>query len=773
MESVVGKPVTRVDALDKVSGAAVFGPDVKLAGMLYAKVLRSSHAHARIVSINVEAARKLAGVRTVVVGADMPDVLGGEAVKDMPFLALGKVRYMGEPVAAVAAEDEDTAARAIELIEVVYDELPVAVDALVAIQKGASLIHEGLENYERIGVVKPVPNSNLITVNEYRKGDVEQGFRESDYVFEDDFRSHTVHHAPLEPHSAVAQVDVGGRVVVWVPNDSPHRLRKDLADALHMRMDRVRVISTYVGGGFGGKGGLKAEPIAVALALKTNHRPVKVVFTREEVFQATLVRHATVVHIKTGVKKDGTLTARDVKVIWDTGAYAEKGPTVCSQATAAAAGPYRIPHVRLAGYCVYTNKVMAGAYRGYGTPQIAWAHESQMDIIAKKLEIDPLELRLRNVLREGDINPVGNVAHSVGLEACLKQVAESIGWVGRERHPRVTESGRYQGFGIACGAKNTKTPSGSEAALYLHQDGSLNIVTASVEVGQGVRTILAQIACGVLGIPMDGVSFSQPDTDCTPFDASTTSSRTTFHMGNAIKLAAEDLKGQLAQLGASVFDCEVDQVVVEDGKAWIAGRPDGSLTYHELLQKQYGAGASIMGRGFYYPKSERGKAFHTSPSLFWMYGAHAVQVEVDSRTGHVDVKRLAAAADTGWPINPVNCLQQIEGGAVHGIGTTLLEELIVDDRGRMLNPNFHDYKLPTAMDAPEILPSLAEAPHKEGPFGAKGMGEIVTTSVPAAIGNAIEEAVGVRLRDLPITSEKLWRALKESGFDARGGLKGE
>ena len=763
MEALVGKPVTRVDALEKVSGAAVFGPDVKLVGMLYGKALRSPHAHARIVSINLEAVRKLPGVRAVVTGADMPGVLGGEAVKDMPFLAQGKVRYMGEPVAAVAAEDEATALKAIELIEVVYDELPVAADALAALEKGAPLIHEGLENYARISVIKPVPNSNVITVNEYSKGDVEQGFRESDEVFEDEFRSQTVHHAPLEPHSAVAQVDVGGRIVVWGPNDSPHRLRKDLADALHMRLDRVRVVSTYVGGGFGGKGGLKAEPIAVALALKANHRPVKVVFTREEVFLATLVRHAAVVRIKTGVKRDGTLMAREVKIVWDTGAYAEKGPTVCSQATAAAAGPYRVPHVHLIGQCVYTNKAVAGAYRGYGTPQLAWAYESQMDIIAKKLGIDPLDLRLRNILREGDVNPVGHPVHSVGVEDCLKQVAQAIGWQERQHHPRITEKGRHVGFGIACGTKNTKTPSGSEAALYLCQDGSLTIVTASVEVGQGVRTILAQIACGVLGLPMENVSFSQPDTDSTPFDASTTSSRTTFHMGNAVKFAAEDLKKQLAQLAASLFDCDVNQVVVDGGKAWLSEQPERSLTYPELLHKQYGAGASMMGRGFYYPKSEQGKAFHESPSLFWMYAAHAVRVEVDPKTGRVEVTRIAAAADTGRSINPVNCLQQIEGGAVHALGTTLMEELIVDKQGHMVNPNFHDYRIPTAMDAPEILASLVEAPHREGPFGAKGMAEIVTTSVFPAIGNAIEDAVGVRIRDLPIRSDKVWRALKDSG----------
>ena len=751
-----------MDALEKVSGAAVFGPDVQLVGMLHGRALRSPHAHARIVSINLDAARRLPGVRAVVTGADMPDILGGEAVKDMPFLAHQKVRYMGEPVAAVAADDEATALRAIDLIEVVYDQLPVVVDPIAAIEKGAPLVHEELENYARIGVIKPIPKTNIITLNEYTKGDVEQGFRESDEIFEDAFRSQTVHHAPLEPHSAVAQVDVNGRITVWGPNDSPHRLRKDLADAMHVRLDRVRVVSTYVGGGFGGKGGLKAEPIAVALALKANHRPVKVVFTREEVFQATLVRHATVVRIKTGVKRDGTLMAREVNIVWDTGAYAEKGPTVCSQATAAAAGPYRVPHVHLIGQCVYTNKVIAGAYRGYGTPQLAWACESQMDMIADKLGIDPLDLRLRNILREDDINPVGHPVHSIGVEDCLKEVARAIGWQERQRQPRITNKGRYVGFGIACGAKNTKTPSGSEAALILHQDGSLSIVTASVEVGQGVRTILAQIACGVLGLPIDNVSFSQPDTDSTPFDASTTSSRTTFHMGNAVKLAAEDLKRQLAQLAATVFGCEANQILVEGGKAWIAEDAQRSVTYQELLQKQYGAGASITGRGFYYPKSETGKAFHGSPSLFWMYGAHAVRVEVDPRTGRVEVTRVAAAADTGRPINPVNCLQQIEGGALHAVGTTLMEELIVDPQGHMVNPNFHDYRIPTAMDAPEILASFVEAPHKEGPYGAKGMAEIVTTSVLPAIGNAIADAVGVRIRELPISSDRVWRAMKDS-----------
>ncbi len=464
METVVGSPVTRVDALEKVRGAAVYGADVRLPGMLYGATLRSPYAHARILSVDTSEAERMPGVRAVAVGADYPGVLAGEGIKDMPFLA-DKVRYVGEPVAAVAADDEETAHKAAKLIKVVYEELTPVLTGLDALKPDAPIVHEHMMTYKRIGVLKPVPDTNVLTLVEYKKGDVEEGFAGSDYVFEDTYTSQTVQHAAIEPHTAVAQVDVTGRLIVWAPNDSPHRLRKDLSDAMEVPLTRMRCISTFIGGGFGSKGGLKAEPIAIALAYKTNHRPVKVVFSREEVFQATLVRHATVVTIKTGVKKDGTLVSREVKVVWDTGAYAEKGPIVCIQATAAAAGPYKISHVHLTGYCMYTNKVIAGAYRGYGTPQITWAYESQMDTIAKKLGLDPLEFRLKNVLHEGDLNPANNPVHSVGVEQCLRECAKAIGWEERKLSPKVTADGKYRGTGVACAMKNTKTPSGSAAVV--------------------------------------------------------------------------------------------------------------------------------------------------------------------------------------------------------------------------------------------------------------------------------------------------------------------
>jgi carbon-monoxide dehydrogenase large subunit len=750
--TVVGQPVARVDAVEKVTGAARYIADLRLPGMLYGRVLRSPYPHAKIVSVDVTAAKNLPGVLGVVTGLEL-DYLGGEAVKDMPFLARDKVRYVGEPVAAVVAVSEEVAEQALRLIRVEYEELPAVFDPVEAAQEGAPLLHENLESYQRIGVVKPIARSNIISYSEEKQGDVERGFAESDYVFEDTFRIHTVQHGAIEPHGAIAQWSPDGTVTVWTCNDGPHRLRKDLADAMRIPLTKIRVIVPYLGGGFGSKGGLKAEPLAIALAQKVPGRPVRVVLTREEVFTATLVRHAAVITVKTGVKADGTLVAREVVGYWDTGAYAEKGPTVVKQAMASAAGPYRIPHIRLVGYCVYTNKVIAGAYRGYGTPQVTWAYESQMDMIARRLGMDPLEFRLKNILREGDRMPTGQPAHSVGVEECLRRVAAELRW-GEKSPP-----GR--GKGIACTGKNTKTPSGSAAYVVLNQDGTVNVLTSTVEIGQGARTILAQIAAEELGVPVEAVSVSLPDTDATPFDASTTSSRSTFHMGNAVRAAARDIKEQLASLGALVLCCRPEDLEVGGGKVVLRGAVQRSLSYQEVLRQCYGAGGSVLGRGFYYPPAEEGSGMWSAPSVFWMYGAQGAEVEVNPETGQVRVLKLVAAHDVGKAINPVTCSGQIEGGVVHGLGVTLLEEVVMD-QGRILNANFHDYKMPTAMDVPEVVPIIVEAQHRDGPYGAKGVGEPVVTPTAPAIANAVEDAVGVRIKELPLTPERVFRALQEA-----------
>ncbi len=757
MEVIVGQPANRLDALDKVTGAAQYAADMRLPGMLYGKALRSPHAHARIVSVKTERAAQLPGVVAVVTGLEF-DWLGGEAVKDMPFLARDRVRYVGEPVAAVAARDEQTAEEAIKLIEVQYEVLPAVLDPVSGAQKGAPIIHDHLERYEHIGAVIPVPNTNIINLSEDKQGDVERGFAQSDYVFEDTFHIHTAHHGQIEPHCCIAQWGADDRLTLWTPNDGPHRLRKDIADALRIPLTQVRVIVPYLGGGFGGKGGLKVEPIAIALARKIPRRPIRVLLSREEVFTSTLVRHGGVFKIKTGVKKDGTLVAREVTGYWDTGAYAEKGPTVTKQAMSSAAGPYRIPNIRLVGYCVYTNRIIAGAYRGYGTPQVTWAYESQMDMIARRLGLDPLEFRLKNALHEGDTMATGQPAHSVGLEDCLRKVAAELKW-GEKRTPGT-------GIGIACTGKNTKTPSGSAASVAFNQDGTANVLTSTVEIGQGAKTIFAQMAAEELGLPLDKVRVSFPDTDTTPYDASTTSSRSTFHMGNAVRAAAIDAREQIVALAAMLFKCKVEDLKAERGQIDFVADPGHPVSFAKVLKQAYSAGGTVLGRGFYYPATEKDSGMWSAPSVFWMYGAQGAEVKVNPETGQVDVLKLVAAHDVGRAINPQTCAGQIEGGAVHGLSIAMTEE-VLSDNGRILNPNLHDYKMATTMDLPQVVSYIVEAPHQAGPYGAKGVGEPVLSPTAAAVANAIEDAVGVRIQSLPLTPERVYAEIDK----ARGGKK--
>ncbi len=742
--TIVGQPVPRVDALEKVTGAARYIADLRLAGVLVGRVLRSPYAHARILSVDTSAVAQLPGV-VVVIGSDLV-AMGGESLQDMPFLALDRVRYVGEPVAAVAASDEETAEEALGLIRVEYQELPGVFDVLAAAHRGAPLVHEELGAYSHAEGVNPLPGTNILSITEVRQGDVGRGFAEADHVFEDTFKIHAVQHGQVEPHCAIAQWGPEGKVTIWTANDAPHRLRKEIADALRLPLGQVRVIVPYLGGGFGGKGGLKLEPVAVALALKARHRPVKVISTREEMFSATLVRHAAVITVKTGVKADGAMVARDVVGYWDTGAYAEKGPTVVKQGTLNSAGPYRIPHLHLVGYCVYTNHVIAGAWRGYGVSQVTWASESQMDMIARRLGLDPLEFRLKNILREGDRLPTGQVATSIGVEECLRRVAAELRW-GEQTGPDC-------GKGLACTIKNTKTPSGSAAYVTLNQDGTAHLLTSTVEIGQGARTILAQIVAEELGIPLERVSVAQPDTDVTPYDTSTTASRSAFHMGNAVRMAGQDVVSQLIALAASLLECSPEDLHAVDGKVSRRSDPARALTYQELLHRCYGAGGSVLGRGFYYPAMTKG-------SIFWMYGAHGAEVAVDRQTGQVEVKRLVAAHDVGKALNPANVNGQIEGGVLMGMGTTLFEEIVMQN-GRVLNANLHDYKMPTTMDMPEIVPLIVEAPHPEGPYGAKGMGEPVNCPTAPAIANAVEDAIGVRIQELPLSPERVLHAIRRA-----------
>ena len=767
MNSSVGTPCLRVDGIAKVTGQAAFAADLSLPGMLHGKVLGSCHAHARITSVRLEKARCLPGVQAVITGRDFP-FLHGECIINIPFLAIDKVRYLGEPVVAVAAYDEETADRALELVEIDYEELPAVFDPEEAMQPGAPLLHEELGKYQTLSAVNLLPGTNICQQFVLNMGDLEQGFRESDLIFEDRFTTPQVQHGAIEPHASIAQVDATGRITVWGQNDSPHRGRKEISQALGIPQARIRLLTGYVGGNFGGKGGLKTEAIAIALAHQVKGRPVRVVFSREEVFK-TITRSACIICLKTGVRRDGMIMARDVRLIWDIGAYAEKGPTVSLHGGSLAIGPYVVPHGRVESFTVFTNKPMSGAMRGYGLPQVAFAYESQMDIIAERLGIPALDLRMKNIVSEGSKVLTGQRLHAVGLRECLEKVGLALAEVhdSTDKAIKRLPLGRWvTGKGMAASYKSVKTPSVSAAYVKIDEDGSAGVVTSTVEVGQGSHTVLTQIAAEVLGYEPSQISVSFADTDVTPYDTSTTSSRSTYHMGNAVLMAAEDAKEQLLAMAAPLLKAEAAVLEMRGGSVW---SPDGgSLTVAQILKTVFGAGAgaAVLGKAVFTPQNILGledlggaklEAFSTL-SAFHSYAVQGAEVAVDLDTGAVRVLRLIGAHDVGRAINPVNCRQQAQGALGMGLGYGLLEEYLWQN-GDLKNADFLNYKMPTALDCPPMEIILVEEAHPQGPYGAKGVGEMAIAPAAPAIANAVCNACGVRIYDLPLKAEKILKAL--------------
>ncbi len=762
LESIGQSPV-RLDAREKVTGRTLYAVDLKMAGMLYAKVLRSPHPHARILHIDATKARSLPGVVAVVTGKDFPGSLGA-TVQDQSFLAGDKVRFVGDAVAAVAAVNLDTAEEALSLIHVEYELLPALFNPVEAMKSREVLIHENLSQYAVAPGIFPVPGTNICNHFKLRKGDPERGFNESDLVLEDTYRSHMVQHAHLETHAAIAQVDSSGKILIWSNTQTPYFNRKALAKSLNLSLNQVRVMVTTLGGGFGGKSYLKAEPICVALALKSKGRPVKLVFTREEEFGVAPVRHPTIIRCKTGMKKDGTWLAQETELIFDTGAYADIGPRVCRNAGFSAAGPYQVPNVRIDSYCVYTNHPIGGAFRGFGIPQVSWAIESHLDVMAEKLGLDPVEVRLKNAVEEGSLSVTGQVLHSVGLKETLRQAAEKIGWR--------KASGPYRGKGIACMHKSTVTPSSSAAFVKLNENASVTLLCSAVEMGQGSSTILAQIASEELGIPVEKISMVRPDTDVTPYDMASVSSRSTFFVGNAVRRAAADAREQLLQIAAEILEANPQDLVIEAGKVMVRGVPEKAIPIAELPlgeafyvgAKGRGRGRPVLGRGSFTVEDatplDRETGQGKNPSAFWMYATQAAEVEVDPRSGRVKVLRISSAHDVGKSIHPVAIEGQIQGALVMGVGTALWEEMELE-KGRVKNPSFAEYKLPSALDAPEMIPIIVEELHAQGPYGAKGLGEPALAPTAAAIANAIYAAVGVRVKDLPITPEKILEGLRK------------
>jgi CO/xanthine dehydrogenase Mo-binding subunit len=759
--SAVGTNVSRVDGPAKIRGWAQYTGDIELPGMVYAKVLRSTHPHARLLRVDASKAEKFPGVVAVLTRDDFAGQKStfGSVVKDQGIVATERVRYVGDVISAVAAEERDIAEEAVDLIEVEYEPLPAVFDPVEAMKPHAPIVHNErtkAQSFPSKSGFRLEAGGNVLSIYHVEEGDVGVGFSESDEIFEDVYTSPKIQHAHLEPHSVAAYWEPSGKLVVYSSTQTPSAIRAQLAELFDLPQSKVRVIVPFVGGGYGAKTHLRLEPLVAALARKA-HRPVQWVLTREEVF-VTAHCQAAVVKIKTGVKNDGTIVARQVEGVYDAGAFALTSTNTARNGGEVSGGPYRIKHQDLKTYCVYTNTPPTGPYRGFGVPQVCWAYESQMDDIARRLGMDPLELRLKNMVQEGDVFVTGDKLISVGLSNCLKRAAEAVGWQGTaEQAPRVL-SGKVRGKGLAVMIKTTMTPSNSSALVRLNADGSAVLLTSSVEIGQGTQTSLAQIVAEELGLAVERVSVTFPDTDVTPFDQSTSSSRTIFTMGSAARQAANQIRQQLLEIGAKVLEADIDDLQVVDGFLEVKGVPEKRRSIAQLFQAKYGAAVGNMvgsydkqTTGGLDPRTGKGKG-----SAFFFMSACAAEVEVDTETGKVVVQQVVSVVDAGKAINPQQCHLQNEGSMIMSLGSALFEEMVFDN-GQPINSTFLEYMPPSMEDHPRRFQSLlVETPHPEGPFGAKGIGEAGLGPVEPAIGNAVANALGgIRFKDLPLRPDRI------------------
>jgi xanthine dehydrogenase molybdenum-binding subunit len=748
--SFIGKRVPKLDAVDKVTGRAIYGHDMKLPRMLYGKILRSDRAHARILHIDTSRAIKLPGVKAVLTGDDIPDIRVGFA-QDNPILKTGKVRSFRDEIAAVAAVDEDTAQEALELIKVEYEDLPAVFDPEEAMKPGAPLIHEKAEK-----------NILSLMTQSYFHGDVEKGFAESDVVIEDRLKLTWVAHCCMGTCFCLASFDNAGNLTVWNSTQMPFMSQRELSTALKMPPDKIRVIKATIGGGFGSKlDTYPYEPICVLLAQRTG-RPVRITFTREEEFIASPTRQPVICDIKAGAKKDGTLTARQVKMILDNGAYSSWGATTPLVMMQTISSLYRVPNVKYDVLVVYTNHPYAGAMRGYGNPQATFVVESSMDMLAHELGMDPMEFRLKNANQPGDVTGQGVKITSCGLSECIEKAAESIGW--QEKRGGAGNRGVGMAAQLHVGGGARIYPSdGCGTTIKVDDYGKVTVVTGSTDMGQGSETIIAQIVAEEMGVPVDNITVVNTDTDITPWDVGAHASRTTFIAGNSARLAAADAKAQILEAAAQAYKQKAENLDMREGQIFIKGEPEEGIPYAKAIRAKHFRpdGDVILARGWYEPPTEKqDKEFRGNISAAYAFATQAAEVEVDTETGEVTVLKIAAAHDVGRAINPMAVEGQIEGGVSMGLGYGVSEELVLE-KGKMLNPNFADYALPTALDMPPIDPIIVETIDPEGPFGAKGMAEPANNPTAPAIANAVYDAVGVRIKDLPITAEKVLRALKE------------
>ena len=742
----VGRSIPRLEARQKVTGRAEYVHNLRLPGMLYGKIFRSTVAHGRIRGIDAAAARAVGGVYRVVTAEDLrtivPDPYYGPAFHDQPILAVDKVRYVGEPVAVVLAADPHVAEEAAHLIVAEYDELPAVFDEVEAVTSKA-IVHDVLKpagTFPDLKHLKGRTNTNVALDFHLRRGDAERALAAADRVFEHTFRTQQVMHTPLEPLVSVAE-STATSLTIHTASQSPSFVRIEVARLLGWPENRIRVRTPFLGGGFGAKLYIKLEALVAVLALLTR-RPVKIALTMAEQF-FTITKHASTFRIKSAVTRDGRITARHCEVWWNGGAYADIGPRVTQKSGFTAPGPYDIEHVAIDSYALYTNLPPAGALRGFGIPQLVWAYESHTDLIARALKLDPLAFRRQNLLRDGRPQATGTVMQDAAIDKVLERLAALMDW---DRPLDRGAGPQRRGRGIAIGFKACISPTTSVAMVNVTADGSCIVYCSTVDMGQGSDTAMAQIAGEVLNVPAESVTVQHSDTDVTPYDMATLGSRSLYHMGNAVRLAAEDARTKLRALAAEVGLAEADVPVAE------------------VFRKKYGMQAgNVIGVASFIPSytpPDYATGLTPNATPFWMVGGTGAEVEVDCETGHVRVARLVNVADVGTPINPQIVATQLSGASIMQLGFTLFEKMDFDATGQLRNASLAEYKIPGMLDLPgEIVNEAVAAESRSGPFGAKGVGETGTFSVSPAIANAIDDAVGVRLTSLPLSAEVVYRAL--------------
>jgi CO/xanthine dehydrogenase Mo-binding subunit len=733
-KQVVGNPTPRVEGELKVSGHAKYAVDITLPGMLWGKLLRSPIASAKIKRIDISKAAALPGVHGVVTGQDCTGLKIGRRLYDMPILADGEVRFVGEKVAAVAADNEIIAEEAVNLIEVEYEETEPLLDPLEALKPGAKVIHPDVVNYKGLPNPLKEPSNDFIYIT-WGRGDLETGFRQADVVVENTFTTPVVHHSYIEPHSCVVSVATDGSAEFWSCSKVPYGVREQVANALKLPQEILNFNPVYIGGDFGGKGDFMDLAVVYLLSKKAG-RPVKLVMDYEEEFAAGNPRHASVIHVKTGVKKDGTLIAHHMKFIFDSGAYGAFKPNAFLNGPHLCAGPYKIPHAFIEEHMVYTNKIPCGHMRSPGDPQGIFANESQMDLVAKRLGMDPIKFRQKNFMHDGDIDPTGEEFSYIKTDETLKKALEDSGY----QKPKSKNVGR----GVAL-VQWTPTGGVGTVAITLDESGVATISSAMLDQGGGTYTILSEIVAEELKLPLSQIKIQLLSTAQGKKDTGVGGSRATRVYGNAGYEAALKAVEAIKQAAAEQMGSSADQIVLAKGAA-LHPRMERRLTYAEIVRAK---GSPIAVEATF---SDTSKIHAASMCV------QVAEVEVDRETGQVELKKFTSTHNTGTVLNPLMHQGQIEGASMTGIGYSLMEEVIIND-GKVATTHFGEYKIPTIRDVPPFKSSVTEQPHGAGPYNSMPIGETGNIPTAAAIANAVEDACGVRIKDLPITAEKVYEAL--------------